>query len=98
MHEQRLFRDLRSKLIAVAEAERVPRLAGVHLWVGALSHVSEARLRASWAEIVRGTPAEGSRLQLELSGDPQDPRAQGIVLASVDVPGETYPSGSVGGA
>ncbi len=97
MHEERLFRDLRAKMIAIAEVEGVRRIAGARLWVGALAHVSEARLRSAWPAIVEGTPAEGSRLDVELSSDLADPRAQGIVLASVEVPRESYLAGGAGG-
>ncbi len=97
MHEEALFRDLRTKMIAIAEVERAPRIARVRLWVGALAHLNEVRLRDAWPEVVRGTPAEGSRLEVEMSDDPEDPRAQGIVLASVDVPRERYLLGDGGG-
>jgi hydrogenase nickel incorporation protein HypA/HybF len=98
MHEAGLFRDLRTKMIEIAEVERVPRIARVRVWVGALAHLSEARLREAWPDLVRGTPAEGSRLEVELSLDATDPRAQGIVLASVDVPREGYDASGAGGA
>ena len=97
MHEQALYRDLRSKLCAIAGAERSPRIARVRLWVGALAHVSEAQLRLAWPDIVRGTPAEGAGLDVEVSRDLEDARAQGIVLTSLDVPRERYLAEGPGG-
>lgn len=85
MHEEALFRDLRRRLEAVAAEQRVTRIRAVSIWVGALSHVTEASVRARWDETVRGSPAEGARLSVEVSEDPSDPRAQGVVLRDVAV-------------
>jgi hydrogenase nickel incorporation protein HypA/HybF len=98
MHEERLFRDLRERVISIAEVEGAPRIVRVRLWVGALSHLTETRLREAWPDVVRGTPAEGSQLEVELSWDATDPRAQGVVLTSVDVPRESYVPAGAGGS
>jgi hydrogenase nickel incorporation protein HypA/HybF len=87
MHEEALFRDLRRKVAEVSEGEQARRVVRVKVWVGALSHVTESRLRASWPSIVQGTPAEASQLEVDLSQDPLDPRAQFVILASLDVAG-----------
>ena len=88
MHEKALYRDLRAKLIEVAEIERARSVGRAVIWVGALSHVTEPALRAAWPEIVRGTRAEGAALDVAISSDPTDPRAQGVILQSIVVPGE----------
>ncbi len=98
MHEERLFRELRAELIRIGAAERADRFSRVRLWVGALAHLDEARLRGAWPDVIRGTPAEGSRLDVVVSADLADPRAQGIVLTSVDVPRDRYLSSDPGGA
>jgi hypothetical protein len=86
MHEEALMRDLHRKLIEIGRTERTERFSHVVLWVGALSHVPEGTLRARWAEIAEGTPAFGADLEIESSEDLDDPRATGVVLASVDLP------------
>ncbi len=87
MHEEVLLRDLVRKVEEVTRAQEALRASSVRLWVGALSHFSEATLRSRWPEAVRGTPAEGSRLEVEVSGDVNDPRATGLLLVSLDVEG-----------
>jgi len=85
MHEEAVLNDLRRKLIEVTSREAVPRVSRVRLWVGALSHVSEEQLRRQWSRVVGGTVAQSAALEVTASQDPTDPRAQGIVLQSIDV-------------
>lgn len=85
MHEAALFRELREKLQEVTRAQGAARICRVRIWVGALSHVGEPELKRGWADIVRGTPAEGATLLVERSNDLKDPRADRVVLRSVDV-------------
>jgi len=94
MHEQAMYRDLLRKIAEVSAAEKVRRVTRVRLWVGALSHLTEPNLREQWPHVTRGTVAEGALLEVEVSSDPGDPRAQGIVLSSLDV----EPPGSGPGA
>ncbi|MGD0250499.1 MAG: hydrogenase maturation nickel metallochaperone HypA [Thermoplasmata archaeon] len=84
MHEKAVLRDLLRKVDEVARANGSSRLTRVRLWVGALSHFSESSLRDHWNDAVPGTVAEGAKLELEVSDDRTDPRAQGVVLVSVD--------------
>jgi hydrogenase nickel incorporation protein HypA/HybF len=83
MHEKAVLRDLLKKVDEVARANGFSRLTRVRLWVGALSHFSEATLREHWSDAVPGTVAEGAALDIEVSEDRTDPRAQGVVLLSV---------------
>jgi hydrogenase nickel incorporation protein HypA/HybF len=85
MHEEALLRDLLSKVEEVARANGGTPVTRIHLWVGALSHFSEAALRERWSLATRQTSLQGSRLEVEMSTDPNDPRANGVVLESVDV-------------
>jgi hydrogenase nickel incorporation protein HypA/HybF len=96
MHEERLFRDLRDRLEQLAATHGARRILEVTIWVGALSHVDATAVRARWPATVQGTRAEGSRLVVERSEDPADPRATGVVVRSVrvDVPTEDDPEGT----
>jgi hydrogenase nickel incorporation protein HypA/HybF len=85
MHEEAMLQDLRRKLVEVVGQEGGPRVLRVRLWVGALSHVSEEQLRRQWSRVVEGTGAHSAALDVTTSGDLNDPRAQGLVLLSVDV-------------
>lgn len=84
MHEEALLRDLVRKVGEVAREHDARRVTRVRLWVGALAHLSEDQLKERWAWAVAGTPMEASALEVELSDDPSDPRATGIVLVSLD--------------
>jgi hydrogenase nickel incorporation protein HypA/HybF len=83
MHEKAVLRDLLRKVDELARTNGFARLTHVRLWVGALSHFSEASLREHWRDAVPGTVAEGARLEIEVSEDRTDPRAQGVVLVSL---------------
>lgn len=85
MHEEAMLQDLRRKLIEVTTREGATRVARVRLWVGALSHVSEEQLRRQWPRVVDGTAAQSALLDVASSADTADPRAQGLVLLSLDV-------------
>jgi Zn finger protein HypA/HybF involved in hydrogenase expression len=90
MHEEALLRDLLRKVDEVARTYGASHVTRVHLWVGALSHFSDAALRERWALATRATALEGSRVEVEMSTDARDPRAGGVVLRSVEVaPAET---------
>lgn len=85
MHEQALARDLRRRLAEIARADPDLRIRRVRLWVGALSHLTEPTLRELWPSISDGVCATDAQLEVDLSTDVADPRAQGVVLTSVDV-------------
>ena len=55
--------------------------------LGALSHISADHFREHFDHAAGGTPAEGARLEVEVFGDVDDPRAQDIILDSVEVEG-----------
>lgn len=85
MHEEALFKDLRRKIGEIAATQGVRRIERVTLWVGALSHLTEAHLREDWPRVVEGTAAEHCTLEVKVSNDLNDPRAQSVVLESVGV-------------
>ncbi len=85
MHETGLIRDLVHRLEAAARDAGADGVAGAAVWLGALSQMSAEHFREHFDQETRGTIAEGARLTLEVSNDPADPRAQSVVLQSVDL-------------
>lgn len=92
MHESALLRDLRAKLEELGRPGE--RIRTVRLWVGALSPVGAAVVRDHWADVVRGTPAEGAALVVDTSVDLADPLARSVVLREVAVEGLGSATGS----
>ncbi|NOT53496.1 MAG: hydrogenase maturation nickel metallochaperone HypA [Deltaproteobacteria bacterium] len=88
MHELSFMADLMRKIIAIANEEGAEKVIGVTITLGALCHLSAAHLREHFVHAARGTVAEGARLTITTLTDAQDPRAQEIVLESVEVQGE----------
>lgn len=85
MHEMSLMADLMRKIDAIAVRQSAKRVVGVHIWLGALSHMSPDHFRDHFVEGAKGTPAEGARLKIEMGKDPHDPHAQDILLQSIEV-------------
>jgi hydrogenase nickel incorporation protein HypA/HybF len=85
MHETGLVRDLVRRLEASARDARAVKVVGVTVWLGALSQMSPEHFREHFEADVRGGPAEGAALTLEVSGDPSDPNAQSVMLQSVEL-------------
>jgi hydrogenase nickel incorporation protein HypA/HybF len=53
--------------------------------LGALSHFSPDHFREHFEQASRGTVAEGASLEIELLTDISDPRAQDVIVESVDI-------------
>jgi hydrogenase maturation protease len=85
MHEASLMISLMRQIRAVAEAEGAARVAGIKVWCGALSHMSRAHFAEHFEQAAAGTIAEGAELDVTVSDDLADPRAQDIVLESVEL-------------
>lgn len=85
MHEETLLRDLKRKVEEVALSNDATHIRRISIWVGALAHISDDQLRRRWTDLVVGGVAEGAHLLISRSMDPDDPKAQSIVLTSVDV-------------
>jgi hydrogenase nickel incorporation protein HypA/HybF len=88
VHEEALLRDLARAVRDVTDENGIRRVVRVRVWIGALSHLTEAVLRERWLDVVAGTAAEGAALDITVSDDLDDPRAQGVVLVAVDVPSD----------
>jgi hydrogenase nickel incorporation protein HypA/HybF len=89
MHETALVRDVVRRIDQLARSAGARRVAGVKVWLGALSHLSADHFRAHFAIEARGTPAALAVLQIEVSDDPSDPQAQHVRLESVELDEDT---------
>lgn len=85
MHEMSLIRDLLRKINTIAAEQEARRVVGVGVRIGALAHISADHFRDHFVDGVRGSIAEGARLDVEMNEDQADPQAQSIVLTRVDV-------------
>jgi hydrogenase nickel incorporation protein HypA/HybF len=88
MHEEALLKDLRRKIVEVARENGAEHVTRVRLWVGALCELNESGLKAAWPRTTKGTAAERSVLEVETSKDLHDPRAEDVILTSLDVEDE----------
>jgi hydrogenase nickel incorporation protein HypA/HybF len=85
MHEAHLMRDLMQRIVAVAQENDARRVAGVRVWLGALSHFTPAHFEEHFRDSSRDTLAEGAHVACELSDDARHPDAQGVRLLSIEV-------------
>jgi hydrogenase nickel incorporation protein HypA/HybF len=79
------MRGLMSKLESLARDQHATRVKRVRVWLGALSHFSAEHFREHFEHASQGTVAENALLDIELSTDIRDARAQDVVLESFDV-------------
>jgi len=77
--------NLMRRIDEIATAERARRVVGLSVWLGALSHLSADHFAEHFEQAAAGTIAEGARLDVTVSDDPQDPNAEEIVLKSIEV-------------
>jgi hydrogenase nickel incorporation protein HypA/HybF len=85
MHEASLIRGLISRVESLAREQNATRVKRVRVWLGAFSHFSVEHFREHFEHASRGTLAEDALLDVELSTDIADPRAQDVVLESLDM-------------
>jgi len=85
MHEASLMRGLMSQIATLAEAEGAKRVTNVHVWLGALSHMSPDHFREHFDQSSPGSIAEGASLIIDSSDDLRNPNAQEIVIESIEV-------------
>lgn len=85
MHEASLMTNLMHRIEDIARAEEARRVVGVSVWLGALSHMSEAHFAEHFEQAAAGTIAAGARLEVTLSTDTNHANAQDILLKSVEV-------------
>jgi hydrogenase nickel incorporation protein HypA/HybF len=82
MHEFSLIKDLLRKIQSIAGCNKV---VSVKVTLGALAHISAEHFREHFVEAAAGTIAEGARLEIEQLTDETDPRAQDVLLDSVEL-------------
>jgi hydrogenase nickel incorporation protein HypA/HybF len=85
MHELSLMADLMRKIDAIAREQNARRVTRIKVTLGALSHLSAAHFREHFEHAVRGTISQDAELEVTVATDARDPRAQDIVLESVEV-------------
>jgi hydrogenase nickel incorporation protein HypA/HybF len=85
MHEASLIANLMNRIDEIARSEGAKRVVGVSVWLGALSHMSQAHFAEHFERAAAGTVAEGARLDVTVSTDSGHKNAQDLLLESVDV-------------
>jgi hydrogenase nickel incorporation protein HypA/HybF len=84
MHETGIVRDLVRRMEMAARDAGAVRIAGVQVWLGALSQFSPAHFREHFDDEARGTLAEGAALDIEASADVLHPNAQFVMMQSLE--------------
>jgi hydrogenase nickel incorporation protein HypA/HybF len=92
MHERALMADLLREIEAVAAEQGGGRVVAISVHLGALSHFTPEHFREHFEDAARGSAAEGAAVEVELGDDLSDPRAQGVVLETVELAGRTMAS------
>jgi hydrogenase nickel incorporation protein HypA/HybF len=85
MHEKALMGDLMRTIESRAQAEGAVRVTRIRVRLGALSHFTPEHFREHFEDAARGTLADGAEVETDLSVDPTETEAQGVVLESIDV-------------
>lgn len=85
MHEASLIKDLIHKIETLAAQQQADVVTGVHVWLGALSHMSKSHFADHFGQASAGTIADGARLTIDVSGDFHDRNAQAVLLRSIEV-------------
>jgi hydrogenase nickel incorporation protein HypA/HybF len=85
MHEASLIAALLRQITAVAQVQHARKVVGVHLSLGALSHIAPEHLREHFMQAAYGTVADGARLDIAVGAETSDPRAQEVWLDSIEV-------------
>ena len=85
MHETGIVRDLVHRLERQARDAGALRVSGVEVWLGALCQFSAAHFRAHFNDEALGTAVQGADLRIVVSEDIEHPRAQSVLIQSVDL-------------
>ncbi|NNF69363.1 MAG: hydrogenase maturation nickel metallochaperone HypA [Acidimicrobiia bacterium] len=85
MHERSLVDDLVRKAKDAALAEGATGVAGVHVTLGAMSHLSPEVLTEAFQRATHGSLLEGAELVIDVTTGIDDPHAQDVLLTAVDV-------------
>jgi hydrogenase nickel incorporation protein HypA/HybF len=85
MHEHAVMVDLVREIERVAESEHATRVTGISVELGALSHFTPEHFLEHFQDASTGTIAAGARVDAHEATDPRNPRAQGVVLLSMEI-------------
>ena len=85
MHEFSLLKNLMHRIKTIAEDNNSDKVIGVKVKLGALAHISPNHFREHFEQAVKGTIADGAKLEVIALTDMSDPHAQEIILDSVEV-------------
>lgn len=85
MHEASLMIGLMRQIETIAAQEGARKVTKVAVWCGALSHMTEAHFADHFDQAAKDTLAEGATLDVTVSDDLTDDRAQDVLLESIDV-------------
>ena len=85
MHERALIADVMRKVESVAAREGAGRVVRLEVRLGALSHFTPAHFREHFADVSRGTVAEGAEVDAIVDHDVAAEHAQDVILESVEV-------------
>jgi len=84
MHERSLIAGLVQKIDEICRTEHADRATRVTVRIGALCNLSAAHFREHFENEATGT-ARGAELDIQVGTDIADPRAQEVVLESIEV-------------
>ena len=82
-----MMRDLMQKIEQVAREQKATRVTAVDVWLGALSHMSDAHFREHFVQASTDSIAHGAAIRTEVSEDITDANAQNVLLRGVEVEG-----------
>ena len=84
MHDLALMADLIAEINRLSTQHRGRNIVRVRVWLGALSHFTPAHFREHFAVAAQASYARNAAVDIETSDDVADPRAQGVVLKSLE--------------
>ena len=85
MHEASMMRAFMSEVDRIARSEGAKRVSSITVWLGALSHMSEAHFAEHFRDSSLGSIADGAQLDVTVSEDLDDPNAQEVIIRSVEI-------------
>ncbi|MCB0403626.1 MAG: hydrogenase maturation nickel metallochaperone HypA [Bdellovibrionales bacterium] len=85
MHEQSLINNLMDKIAEQAKIHGANKVTEVHVWLGALSHMSPEHFKEHFDISAKDTLTDGAKLKIETSTDIHDPNAHDILLRNVQI-------------
>jgi hydrogenase nickel incorporation protein HypA/HybF len=84
MHEASLINDLIRRIEQLANEQKGSRISAVHIWLGALSHMSKSHFVDHFELAANGGVAGNAVLNIMVSTEINHPNAQHIILESVE--------------